>query len=510
MNFPTIQELNKSIYTESYYHFFVEAVKVLEPQTVLQENWHLQYLCQDLQDMITRAGNRQSKTKDLVINIPPRSMKSMIATVCLNAWAWISYPHLSFITCSYNGALAIEHCQKTRTLIESDWYQSYFSDSFKLVRDQNQKSNFKNDKSGQRQISSTGSSATGKGGDVIIFDDILNPTLAKSELGRDTMREYYFNTMYSRLNNTKTGIRIIVEQRLHEDDLTGLLKAKGGYNHICLPIIENDNILPTAAKDNYANGFLFQNRFDQNTIDDLKINLGSQEFATQYLQQPAPDTGLIIQQEWLRYRFNTLDLPKDIPRHFMSDTAYGNNNESDYCATLCYSIHNNNAYIWSMFHQKLPFDKYIPAHKSYLEANNYTNQSKDYFEPKATGLSVIQVLKSEGINAIATDNPTDSKLVRVQSITPILEAGRVFFLNGVDWSDLIHECKTFPNAKNDDLVDVLTGVCQGMSKGLAPPPTDQTVEIPYTPAPFYDNKDNSTFYDGTDNETYFYDNHQTF
>jgi predicted phage terminase large subunit-like protein len=142
-------------------------------------------------------------------------------------------------------------------------------------------------------------------------------------------------------------------------------------------------------------------------------------------------------------------------KHFYSDTAYGKDNNSDYCATLCYSIHNNQLYFWNYFNEKLPFNEYIKAHKSFINANSYTNASKDEFEPKATGISVVQVLQNEGINAIFGKNPTDSKITRAKAITPILESGRCHFLNGINWDFLIHQAKSFPNGKHDDLVDVL-------------------------------------------------------
>ncbi len=456
-----IQQIQQELYSRSYYEFFIASLQILEPTLKFENNWHVKYLCHELQEAVERVGNGEDKLYDLVINIPPRSMKSTIVTISLNAWIWIKYPSLRLISTSYSSSLATEHCQKSRGLIESIWYQELFGDRFKLLKDNNQKTNFENDKKGHRQISSVGTGTTGKGGDIIIFDDLLTPNLASSENGRETMREYFFTTMYNRLNNQKTGLRIIVEQRLHEKDLTGLILQKDmKIKHICLPVILTDNVSPAEIKNKYVNEMLFESRFDKATLEDFKINLGSSEFATQYLQMPSPDSGLIIKEEWLKQRFNADDLPKNIVRHFVSDTAYGKNNNSDYCATICYSKYNNCYYIWDYFNEKLPFNEYIPAHKSFLIANSYTNESKDEFEPKATGISVIQVLQSQGINAIEGKNPRDSKEVRAKAKTPILEAKRVFFLNGKNWDSLIHQCKVFPNGANDDLVDCLINILE--------------------------------------------------
>jgi phage terminase large subunit-like protein len=470
-----IKLLQQELYARSYYEFFIASLHVLEPTLKFENNWHIKYLCDELQIACERVGKGNDKLYDIVINVPPRSMKSTIVTISLNAWLWIKYPELRLISTSYSSSLATEHCQKSRGLIESQWYQELFNETFSLLKDNNQKTNFENNKKGHRQISSVGTGTTGKGGDIIIFDDLLTPSLAASENGRITMDNYFFNTMYNRLNNPKTGLRIIVEQRLHENDLTGLILEKGmKVKQICLPVIDGGNVLPVELKYNYIDGMLFTNRFDKETLEDFKLRLGPSEFATQYLQMPSPDTGLIIQEEWLKQRFNATDIPEAIVRHFVSDTAYGRDNNSDYNATLCYSELNGHYYIWDYFNEIMPFNEYISAHKSFLSANSYTNESKDEFEPKATGVSVVQVLQSEGINAIFGPNPTDSKLIRTKAKTPMMMANKLHFLKGKSWDILIHQAKTFPNGKNDDLVDCLVNM---LDLSIDPPTLNYIHEI---------------------------------
>jgi predicted phage terminase large subunit-like protein len=463
MKLPSKDEINRQLYSKSYYRFFVECIKVLEPQTVFQDNWHIKYLCDELQEIIERVGNKKTKKHDLIINIPPRSMKSMITTVCLNAWAWIDYPHLDFISCSYNMSLAGEHCQKTRALIESEWYKNLFGDRFELLKDQNQKTNFKNNKSGQRNISSTGSSSTGKGADIIIFDDTLNPQLASSDNGREDMKKYYFSTMFNRLNDQMTGVRIIVEQRLHQEDLTGLLQDKNGFKHICLPVEKNDNVLPLEAFDMYYGDYLFEDRFTPEIIESFQENLGAREYATQYLQQPSPSKGEIFNVDNLQQRFKKADLPQDIVRNFYSDTAYGKNAKSDYNATLCYSEHLGRIYFWAYYNKKTKFPQYIIDHKNFLEANEYDNRSRDWVEPKATGVSVIQSMIEQGLNILEAKSPADSKVTRAEAVTAIIDSGRCLFYEGVNWEFMIEQAKVFPNGKNDDLVDCLVGIL-GMCK----------------------------------------------
>jgi predicted phage terminase large subunit-like protein len=487
----TLEEVEAHLYKKSYYEFFLACFNILEPQTKIVSNWHIQYICDQLQQLIENVASGVEKDKDLVINIPPRNFKSMLTTVCLNAWAWTNYPYIKFISCSYSGALAAEHCQKTRIIIESQWYQDRFGDVFQMSKDQNQKTFFQNDKGGERQISSTGSSATGKGGDIIIFDDILNPTLARSALERENAKAYYFQTMYSRLNNPKTGVRIIVEQRLHEEDITGLLltRDKAGCEHICLPSEISNDISPQGLAQSYQDGLLFPDRLPKNQLEKLKLGLGSEQYATQYLQRPSPEGGLMIKSEWLQQRFIASNLPAVIARQFTSDTAYGIKNGGDYNATLCWSMHDDKLYCWNYYHSIDDFPTFLRNHKSFLEVQKYTDQSISYFEPKATGQSVIQTLKAEGINAKELPSPKDSKQVRVSSILAMLEAGRVYFQAGVDWSPLIEECKMFPNGKNDDLVDVFVNAVSFLKKEVFVIPEISTHSIiPNLPIDsFYDN-----------------------
>ena len=206
----TQTDLVRSICKDSYYEFFNIAWEVLEPTTALIPNWHIKYLCDLLQCEIERIANDKPKDRDIIINVPPRSLKSSIATVFLNAWAWIKYPQLKFITASYSEKLAVQHSVATRRLIESEWYREHFGYSFKLTSDQNVKSWFENDKTGMRKAVGVGSGITGSGGDVIIADDPINPDLAMSEVERKNCIEWYNQTLYSRLNNQAIGLKVVV------------------------------------------------------------------------------------------------------------------------------------------------------------------------------------------------------------------------------------------------------------------------------------------------------------
>lgn len=454
MYIPTIEEIeqekNKRLYKASYYDFLKKAVEVLEPQTDWKFNWHIEYLCEELQKETHRIGQKKKKEKDLVINIPPRSLKSRIVTICWNAWSWIHYPHLKFITASYSASLATEHALETRNLIQSEWYQDLFGDIFQLSSDQNVKTKFSNDKGGQRIATSVGSSVTGSGADIIIADDPLklNPT----ELELQTAQKWWFKSMFSRINNQDIGLRLVVMQRVDEADLTGVINfKKGSYKHICLPVSENNNIKPAKLKQNYKNGLLFPVRFSLEFLENAKETLGILEYAGQYLQSPAPSGGSVFKKEWLNQKFNSIEIKAT--RHFKSDTAYGKEH-SDNSATLCYAIENNNLYLFNFWKANLTFPKFIKAYPQFVLQNGYSKESKCYFEPKATGISTVQQLRdTTSLNVVEDKSPRDSKETRAKSVSAKVESGRVFFAEGVNWDDFIQELLIFPNGKNDDMVD---------------------------------------------------------
>lgn len=454
-------QLIKSICKDSYYEFFKEAWKVIEPSTPFQGNWHVKYLCDLVQGEIHRIGKRQPKTQDLLINIPPRSLKSSIFTIYLQPWAWLHYPEMNFINASYSSELSINLALKSRRLIESEWYTRLFSDSFQMTSDQNVKSRFENDKTGVRRATSTGGTLTGDGTEVFIYDDPHKPAEAHSDLVRNSVIDWYKETSYTRLNDENIGLRVIVMQRLHENDLSGYVLENGDYRHINIPVEITPKTTPELVE-YYTDGLFFPERFTTKSIANYKKSLGTYGYAGQMLQEPAPSEGGIIKRDWI-LKFNITPELIRAPRYFYSDTAYGKD-KSDNSATACYSVLNSNVYIWDMLVGNFNFNDFVSSYLDFLIKNRYNNQSKCYFEPKASGISIVQHLKTltiEGqrINVIEDSPPTESKEARVQGVTALIESGCLNILNNQPWNDkLIEELTIFPNGKNDDQVDVISAI----------------------------------------------------
>lgn len=287
---------------EDYNFFFRAAWPEIEPVTPLSWNWHIDVLCKEIQEQAERIALRKAKEYDIIVNIPPRSLKSKIFSVLAIPYIWTKYPGQKFITGSISKELALEHAVDSRALIQSPWYQRHWGDKFELVSDQNMKSFFKNSVGGYRIAVSVGQSTIGRGGDWEFIDDPNDPNSSESKIMRLACINWYLKVMFSRINSQKIGIRVIIQQRTFEDDLSGYLLANypAAYKHFCFPGEETDDISPPEVRNYYKKGLFFPERFTHNILQDYRITLKS-DYAGQILQRPAPPEGNIFKRQWFRY-----------------------------------------------------------------------------------------------------------------------------------------------------------------------------------------------------------------
>lgn len=448
---------NRKRLQKSFYEFVKEAFEVIHPGQIINDNWHIEYICNVLQSEVERITAGLPKTKDLIINVPPRSLKSFVTTICFPAWTWTINPRLKFIGSSYSDTLAMEHNVLTRRIVESEWYQTLFD--VKIERDQNTKSKFENTEQGFRSCTSTGGTVTGTGADVIIVDDPINPRQAASEVARKNANDHFNQTLSTRLNNPETGIFIIIMQRLHEDDLTGheLKNNPDAYFHICLDAEASDNVKPSHLLEKYNDGLFFPGRFTRQVLEKFKLALGSYGYAGQFRQKPAPDEGGLIKKAWFKTIGYTefINLVGDTPINFFLDTAYTANQKNDPTALMPVCFFNNNLYIldsttvWKDLPDLL---KFIP---DYVLQHKYTTKSRILIEPKASGLSTIQSFKNTSFNVLQLDPPKDDKETRASNASPFIESGRCILVEG-SWNDsFLHEIAVFPNGEHDDQLDNL-------------------------------------------------------
>ena len=424
-------------------------------------NWHIPYLCEELEKLSHYIVNRLPKPYDIIINIPPGTTKSTIVTIMFPAWLWTQDPTLRIISNSYSADLSIEHATKSRDIINSDKYRRLFPE-VQIRRDKSGKGNYENTKTGARYTTSTGGTITGKHAHVIINDDPLNPSQAESDVLRAAANEHT-KTLASRKVDKKNTPTITIMQRLHEDDVTGYLLAKKGdaIRHLNLPAELSDRVLPPEVRKRYINGLLDPVRLDLNTLREAKTDLGSRAYSGQYEQDPVAAGGNIVKRDWFptisRYDFERLRTYE--PIIFWADTAY-TDNAKDNDPTGLLAACKIGAYIYILKVKKvyLSFPDLISFLPNWLLENGYNDESSFRVEPKANGISVIQTLKRTGLNVVETPSPRDSKKVRFNAVAPTIEAGRVFLVMD-NWNeDYLDEVTGFPAKTHDELVD-LTSYC---------------------------------------------------
>ncbi|MFA5849953.1 MAG: hypothetical protein WC833_08720 [Bacteroidales bacterium] len=421
-------------------------------------NWHIRYLCDELQYLAGYIVRREKKPYDIVINIPPGTTKSTITTIMFPAWLWTQDPTIRIITNSYSADLAIEQAVKSRDIITSDKYRLLFPEV--IIRpDKGAKSSYENTRAGARYTTSTGGTITGKHGHVIINDDPQNPAQAASAVKRVEAVEHT-KTLASRKVNKENTPTITIMQRLHTDDVTGhLLKTKKDkIKHICLPAELSDCVQPPELKARYINGLLDPVRLSREALDEAKIDLGTRAYDGQYGQLPVSDGGNIIKKDWFRYcnRGDFGRIYQGEPVIFFGDTAFTQNTDNDPSGFIATCKIGNDLYITKAQKVYMRFPDLCRFLPPFVISAGYTSKSSLRIEPKANGISVIDQLKEiTSLNITQTPSPTDDKETRLNAASPTVECGRVILVGDIWNEEFIEEVCGFPNKPHDEYVDLL-------------------------------------------------------
>lgn len=429
--------------------FIEQAWGVIEPGTRYIDNWHIHLIGEYMQAV------NLGQIRRLIINIPPRHMKSIEATVCYPAWTWTRSPEKRFIKVSYADTLSRKHNILTRDIITSPWYQSNWGGVFGLKDDVNRQNEFKNTAQGFMFSTSIGGTLTGEGGDVIIIDDPQDPAQANSITERETVISFFRNKLPTRLNDPETGAIVIIMQRLHERDLTGhILTERLGYEHLCLPAIAPGRTVitfPVSGKQivREEGDILNPARFSRGVLDDLKRTMGSVQFAGQFQQSPVPDEGIIFKREWLNKTYRELPAGAAIIQSW--DLPFKNSEASAKCAGIVMARKGAELFFIDCVNDKMSFTDSVTAIKS-LTAKHPKARAK-VVEDKANGPAIINFLQKD-VPGMIPFNPKGSKEDRALSVAPYFEAGNVYFPENAPWAnDLREDLRKFPNGQYKDTVD---------------------------------------------------------
>ena len=445
---PTQNEYN-ALLRHDLVSFIQKVFATVVPGTPYQHNWHIEAITWRLQQIYTGEINR------LIITLPPRSLKSIITSVAYPAWLLGQDPTNHIICVSYSQDLSSKHALDSRAVMESDWYRRIFPGT-QLHGDKKSVGEFMTTQRGGRLSTSVGGTLTGRGGNFIIIDD---PHKADegvlSETNRESAKNWYRNTLSSRLDNKKEDVIILIQQRLHEDDLAGYFLESDGWVHLNLPAIAEElQSIPTGPNSFHkriVGGILHPARESNRELEALKNTLGSYIFAAQYQQRPAPMGGGMIKWEW----FKTFKCRPDKEYGDMIyqswDTASKAEAMHDYSVCTTWLYKHKKFYLLHVLRERL---EYTQLKTRMIDHATQWDADQILIEDKGAGTSLIQDLQQDGSIPITGIIPKDDKVTRMMIATPLIECGQVSIPEEASWlADLQHELVNFPNGKHDDQVD---------------------------------------------------------
>ena len=463
----------------SFYKFFLEAWHVLEPSVELEESWHIKTLCDHFQWMIEQwSGKTTRVAQNLLINVPPGTLKSRIFSVCGPAWAWLHHPNMHFLCMSSTPGVAMRDADFNRELVTSDWYRNTFDIPWEIRSDSDARGLFRTTAKGLRQSQGLNAKVTGVRVDMIIFDD-PNDVKDTSEVKLTQVANAYLAAR-NRLNDLRKSMRLCVMQRVHSLDLSAHLLEQGGWEHLCIPMelidkcaCGKDNCDTSLGKNDPRTELGEVLQPERNTPEVLAAELagmGSLVYAGQMLQLPTqPGGALFKESDWRYYD----ELPRDKNRKILKcgrgvmsvDCTFGKGEPGkklrDRVAIVVvfpYKVFRYVDYAWAGRTGIVgTMDKIKEIYKLYTDPTTGDPMiGKIVVEAKANGEAVIEML-SEAIAGIVPFIPQGDKMARANACVPTVEAHNIRLKREECWLDEFkNELGAFPNGANDDLVDAFT------------------------------------------------------
>lgn len=484
---PSSDELLAERCRRSLRTFVPQAWPLVEPGVGFVPNWHIDAICEHLEAVSRREVRR------LIINVPPRHMKSLAVAVLWPCWEWLERPETKWLFLSYGQQLSTRDSLKCRrlikttgtafvdptgrTLLERVGYQGVLAllhgaEHWRISDDQDAKQKFDNTRMGYRLATSVGGTATGEGGDIIVIDDPHKADEAESDVVREGVLEWVDSTIPTRKNDPKRGAEVLIMQRLHERDLTGHLLDQGGWTHLCLPAEYEPGhpfVWPQDPR-SQPGELLWPDRIGPAELSELKTRLGSYKSAGQLQQRPAPAEGGILKRAWWRWHH-----PDGAWPHFHDliqswDMAFKDTDGSDYVVGQVWGRFGADKYLVHQERARLEFtdtvhaverltewvEQHFPRHRAHAKL----------VEDKANGPAVISALRRRIAGLIPVE-PHGDKVARARAVAADVESGNVFLIGAPNedgsnydpvltprWvQEFVDEAAAFPNASHDDQVD---------------------------------------------------------
>lgn len=444
------REIFYSVMRNDFESFLHRCFLMLNPGALYLENWHIKAIAHQLQRIQNGEINR------LIINMPPRYLKSLTVSVILPAFLLGHNPRMKIFGVSYSNDLSAKHAADFRAIVTSNWYQRTFP-GMRVARIAD--SDVFTTKRGFRRSTSVSATLTGFGGDMIILDDPQKPVDAQSDVLRSSLNQWFTNTLLSRLDDKATGVIILVMQRVHLHDLTGfLIENSPDWKVLSLPAIaETDEKIEIGDRQYYARraGEALHPRYETvSTLEKLRTQMGSAVFSAQYQQSPVPDGGAMIRREWIRY-YDQLPERTYRTKVIQSwDTAAKVGSQNDWSVCTTWLLVDKHFYLMNVMRGRY---EYPQLRATAIALAQRYDPLKILVEEASTGIALAQELKQSGIFTVKPVPIERDKIGRLFVHQAKFEGGLVLFPKKASFlAELEAELLTFPQSKHDDQVDSLS------------------------------------------------------
>lgn len=423
----------------------------LNPGKTLTGAYYVRGLCHAL-ERVARGEVRR-----LIIEMPPRHLKSTAASIVFPAWVLGRDPTKRIVCVSYGNDLAQSFSHKCRALMQEPFCKAIFP-ALQLDPKKNAVTEFHTTQKGFRVATSIQGTITGKGGDILILDDPMKAQDTHSEAMRDAVFEAYKSTVANRLDTPKTGAIIVVCQRLHEDDLLGRLKQSGTWEVLSLPALaieeQTFSIGDGMEYTREVNEPLDPDRIGHDELANIRADMGSLAFEAEYQQRPVLPGGNLVKLEW----FKTYDKP--LPRAQYEaviqswDTAAIPGESNDYTVCTTWGIIGNHVDLLDVHRQQYLYPEILDAA---LDLRKKWKPNLIVIEKASTGLSLKPDLVRKGVSEATWLSPEKGKVERMIAQSAKVEAGQVRLPKAAYWLEAFKaESAAFPKGKYDDQIDSMS------------------------------------------------------
>lgn len=453
--------------------FVRESWKQLEPEATYVHGWHIDAICEHLEAVSAGQINR------LLINVPPGSMKSLLTSVNWQAWEWgpRDARTLRYLTTAFNDVPVKRDTRKTRDLVDSEWYRMHWPEVH-LTR--KAELSFANSDTGTREGVAFGS-LTGQRGDRLVIDDPHSTETAESDADREATTRRFREGAQNRLNDQRKSAIVVIMQRLHMDDVSGVIEQyQMDYDHLLIPM----EFEPARAKTTSigwrdprkADGELMcPERWDRETLTRMREKeMGEYAYAGQYQQRPAPREGGMMMVD----RIEIVAAAPAGGREVRGwDIAGSTKKKSPYTAgARLKRMPNGDVYVIDMKRDRRKIGAAEDMIVETAKADGlYVRQSLPQ-DPGSAGLSQKNQLagRLEGLD-FRFSPETGTKEDRAIPVASMIEVGK-WYLVRADWNAAyIDELRNFPTGSFKDQVDATSRAYAELigtkekSKGLAKP-----------------------------------------